>query len=150
MVNPMMPAAWTVSLGEATELLADREQISREDQDEFAAASHERAAEAWDAGFYDDHVVRVPTIELDRDESIRPETTFERLSELRPVFRTRGTVTAGNASPLNDGASSAVLGSEPASATLGRPPLARVAGWGAAANEPQYFGPVAAAAPTRR
>ncbi|WP_432478274.1 thiolase family protein [Nocardioides sp. GXQ0305] len=143
LVNPEMPGAWTVSLGEATEQLREREKVSREDQDAFALRSHRLAAEAWDGGFYDDQVVAVPGVELARDESIR-DTTPDKLAGLKPVFRDDGTVTAGNASPLNDGASAALLGS--ADAGLGDP-LARVAGWGAAANEPQFFGfaPVEAA-----
>ena len=144
LVNPELPGAWTVSLGEATEQLREREKVSRDDQDAFALRSHQRAAQAWDDGFYDDQVVAVPGVELARDESIRADTTADRLAGLKPVFRTDGTVTAGNASPLNDGASAALLGSEQAG--LGDP-LARVAGWGAAANEPQLFGfaPVEAA-----
>jgi acetyl-CoA acetyltransferase family protein len=147
LVNPAMPEVWTVSLGEATEQLREREGVSREDQDEFALRSHRLAAQAWDAGFYDDLVVRVPGVELDRDESIRADTTLEKLSALAPVFRKEGTVTAGNASPLNDGASAAVLGTAGAADLLERAPVARVAGWGAAANEPQFFGfaPVEAA-----
>ncbi len=144
LVNPEMPGAWTVSLGEATEQLRQREGVSREDQDDFALRSHQRAAAAWDSGFYDDQVIDVPGVELARDESIRGDTTPEKLAGLKPVFRQDGTVTAGNASPLNDGASAALLGS--AQAGVGEP-LARIAGWGAAANEPQFFGfaPVEAA-----
>jgi acetyl-CoA acetyltransferase family protein len=147
LVNPTMPAEWTVALGEATELLREREGVSREDQDAFALRSHRRAAEAWDRGFYADQVVAVPGVDLDRDESIRADTTLAKLAGLRPVFRPDGTVTAGNASPLNDGASAAVLGSAAAEKLLGSTPLARIAGRGAAANEPQYFGfaPVEAA-----
>jgi acetyl-CoA acetyltransferase family protein len=150
LVNPAMPAEWTVSLGEATELLRERHRISRERQDEFAARSHELADQAWSHGFYDDLVVGVPGVDLTRDEAIRPDTTVERLAGLRTVFRSLddgGTVTAGNASPLNDGASAVVLGSEKAQDILGLTPLARIAGRGASALEPQYFGfaPVRAA-----
>jgi acetyl-CoA acetyltransferase family protein len=147
LVNPLMPAAWTVSLGEATEQLREREGVTREDSDAFALRSHQAAAAAWDTGFYDDLVVKVPAADLARDESIRPDTSLERLARLKPVFRADGTVTAGNASPLNDGASAALLGSPAAGKLLGRAPLARLAGRGAAANEPQFFGfaPVQAA-----
>jgi acetyl-CoA acetyltransferase family protein len=147
LVNPEMPDAWTVSLGEATEQLREREGVTREEQDEFALRSHQLAAAAWDRGFYDDQVVGVPGVELDRDEAIRSDTTIEKLAGLRPVFRADGTVTAGNASPLNDGASAALLGSAAAEDLLGLPPLARIAGRGASALEPQYFGfaPVEAA-----
>ena len=147
LVNPAMPSAWTVSLGEATEQLREREGITREDQDAFALESHENAANAWAAGFYDGQVVPVPGVDLDRDESIRPGASAEKLAMLSPVFRSDGTVTAGNASPLSDGASAALLGNAAAAALLHREPVARIAGWGAAANEPQFFGfaPVEAA-----
>jgi len=147
LVNPEMPGAWTVSLGEATEQLREREGVTREDQDQFALRSHEAAAAAWDSGFFDDQVVAVPGVELSRDESIRAGTTMEKLTDLKPVFRADGTVTAGNASPLSDGASGALLGGSSAATLLGRDPSARMAGWGAAANEPQFFGfaPVEAA-----
>ena len=150
LVNPVMPGEWSVSLGEATEQLREREGISRERQDEFAARSHRLADEAWAAGFYDDLVVPVPGVDLARDESIRADTTVERLSGLRTSFRpvdAGGTVTAGNASPLNDGASAAILGSAKAADLTGLSPLARIAGRAASAIEPQFFGfaPVAAA-----
>jgi len=148
LVNPAMPSEWTVSLGEATEQLRERYDVSREDQDAFALRSHQAAAAAWESGFYDDHVIPVPGTDLARDESVRADTTLGKLAALKPVFRAAdGTVTAGNASPLSDGASAALLGSENAGDLLGREPLARVAGWGAAANEPQFFGfaPVEAA-----
>ncbi|GAA1911931.1 thiolase family protein [Arthrobacter gandavensis] len=153
LVNPRMPREWTVSLGEATEQLREKYGISRERQDEFAARSHEQAARAWDEGRYDNLTVAVDGAELARDESIRAGSTVEKLATLKTVFRpvsdspAGGTVTAGNASPLNDGASAAWLGSEAAAGILGLEPLARIAGRGAAANEPQYFGyaPVEAA-----
>ena len=143
-----MNPEWTVSLGEATELLAIREQVGRDAQDVFALRSHQAAARAWEAGFYDDLVVGVPGVELARDESIRSDTSLAKLAALKPVFREQdGTVTAGNSSPLNDGASAVLLGSPSAEEIVGRPPLARIAGRGAAANDPQYFGfaPVEAA-----
>ena len=140
LVNPAMPGAWTVSLGEATEQLRERERVTRGQQDEFALRSHQAAAAAWEAGFYDDQVVPVPGVDLARDESIRPNSTLQRLANLMPVFRPDGTVTAGNASPLNDGASAALLGSAAAEGLLGLAPLARIAGRGAAACEPQFFG----------
>ncbi|MGW9403249.1 thiolase family protein [Arthrobacter sp. NPDC055585] len=153
LVNPAMPREWTVSLGEATEQLREKYGISRERQDEFAAKSHEQAARAWDEGRYANLTVAVDGVDLERDESIRAGSTVEKLATLKTVFRpvsdtpSGGTVTAGNASPLNDGASAAWLGSEAAAGILGLEPLARIAGRGAAANEPQYFGyaPVEAA-----
>ncbi|MGQ4601156.1 acetyl-CoA C-acyltransferase [Nocardia sp. R6R-6] len=147
LVNPAMPAQWTVSLGESTEILARRYGIERDAQDEFAFRSHQLAAKAWDNGFYDDHVVTVPGTKLLRDESLRPDTSVEILAGLKPSFRSDGTVTAGNSSPLNDGASALLLGDETVADSLGRAPLARIAGRGAAGVDPDVFGigPVAAA-----
>jgi len=145
LVNEKMPAEWTVSLGEANEQLAERFSISRERQDEFAARSHRLADAAWEAGFYDDLVVPVAGVELTCDEGIRPGSSAEKLAGLKPSFRPDGTITAANASPLNDGASALVLGSD--SAGLGVDPIARIAGRGAHALAPQEFGfaPVEAA-----
>ncbi|MFF9038611.1 thiolase family protein [Streptomyces sp. NPDC014892] len=150
LVNPRMPKEWTVSLGEANEQLHERFGISRERQDEFAARSHQLAHTAWESGFYDDLVAPVDGIDLTRDEGIRPGSTAEVLAGLKPVFRTPdqgGTITAGNASPLNDGASAVLLGSERAASAIGADPIARVAGRGVMALEPQAFGyaPVEAA-----
>ncbi|GAB3578724.1 thiolase family protein [Leifsonia lichenia] len=153
LVNPAMPGEWTVSLGEATEILRERFGITRERQDAFAARSHQLADEAWSAGRYDDQTVSLPGVALERDESIRAGSTADVLAGLKTVFRpvgdtpAGGTVTAGNASPLTDGAGALFLGSEAAAETLGRAPLARIAGRGAWANEPQLFGfaPVEAA-----
>jgi hypothetical protein len=111
LVNERMPAEWTVSLGECNEQLADRFAISRERQDAFAARSHQLAYVAWEAGFYDDLVVAVDGVDLVRDEGIRPKSTPEALAGLRPSFRPDGTITAGNASPLNDGAAALLIGS---------------------------------------
>ncbi|QCW49357.1 thiolase family protein [Nocardioides dongxiaopingii] len=148
LVNERMPAAWTVSLGEGNELLAERFAISRERQDEFAVRSHDLADAAWTAGFYDELVVPVAGVDLARDEGIRPGSSTERLAGLKPSFRTveqGGTITAANASPLNDGASAVLLAS--GDAGLGTAPLARVAGRGVHALDPQDFGfaPVQAA-----
>jgi acetyl-CoA acetyltransferase family protein len=140
LVNERMPAEWTVSLGEANELLAERFGISRERQDAFAVRSHELAHAAWEAGFYDDLVVPVAGIDLGRDEGIRPGSSVDKLAALKPSFRPDGTITAANASPLNDGASAVLLGSERAADTIGLPPLARIAGRGTFALVPQDFG----------
>ncbi len=147
LVNERMPAEWTVSLGEANEQLASAYDVSRERQDEFAVRSHHAAAAAWDDGFYDDLVVPVPGVDLARDEGIRADCSVEALAGLRPAFRPDGTITAGNASPLNDGASAVLLGSAAAAGRIGTDPLARVAGRAAYALEPQRFGyaPVEAA-----
>ena len=147
LVNEKMPTGWTTSLGESNEVLAERHGIDRERQDRFAVGSHERADRAWADGFYDDLVVPVPGVDLSRDESIRPGTTAEKLAGLKPSFRPDGSITAGNASPLNDGASAVLIGSEAAAASIGLDPVARIAGRGAAATEPPMFGiaPVEAA-----
>jgi acetyl-CoA acyltransferase len=145
LVNPRMRPEWTVSLGEANEQLQEMFGISRERQDEFAVRSHLLAHAAWEEGFYQDIVVPLP--ELSRDEGIRPDSSQGALARLTPSFRVDGTITAGNASPLSDGASALLLGSEAAAAEIGTPPLCRVAGRGAVAAEPSMFGyaPVAAA-----
>ena len=145
MVNPKMPEQWTVSLGETAEMLADRFSISREDQDAFAARSHNAAAAAWAAGAYDAEIVQVPGAALARDEGIRDDTTVESLAPLKPAFRDGGSVTAGNSSPLSDGASMLVIGGE--NAPLGAEPLARIIGRGVSGNDPDTFGiaPVEAA-----
>jgi acetyl-CoA acetyltransferase family protein len=144
LVNPKMPSEWTISLGTSAELLAAKYEISREEQDAFALASHQRAAAAWDSGLFDDEIVAVPGVDLARDESIREDTTLDALAGLKPAFDPAGSVTAGNASPLNDGSSMVLLGAEGA---LPSEPLARITGRGVAGNEPQYFGiaPVEAA-----
>jgi len=147
MVNPAMPDRWTISLGESAEGLARSYGLSREEQDAFAVRSHQRTARAWDDGFYEDWVVPVPGTDLERDEGIRPDTSVEKLAKLRASFAADGTVTAGNASPLNDGAAALWIGSEEAAGWLGREPLARVAGRGTHAVDPDVFGiaPVEAA-----
>jgi acetyl-CoA acyltransferase len=147
LINKRMPGEWTVSLGESNEQLQEKFDISRERQDAFAYRSHQLAEQAWDDGFYDDLVTTVPNTELVRDECIRSDTTVEKLAKLKPSFRSDGTITAGNASPLNDGASALLMGSEGAATVIGGDPVARIAGRGAAALEPQMFGyaPVEAA-----
>ena len=144
MTNPAMPEEWTISLGEGAELLADRFSIGRDEQDRFAVGSHRRAAAAWDEGRFADEVVAVSGDSgqplLDRDESIRSQSTVEGLARLRPAFRRDGTVTAGNASPLNDGASAVLLAGDEAVRRLGRTPLARIVSRAVAAVEPPLYG----------
>jgi acetyl-CoA acetyltransferase family protein len=145
LVNPAMPSAWTISNGASAELLAERHGISREAQDAFAARSHHLAAAAWASGAYDDEVVAVPGAPLGRDEGIREGVTVESLAPLKPAFQQNGTVTAGNSSPLSDGASMVLIGGE--GVLDGAEPLARIAGRGASAITPELFGiaPVEAA-----
>ncbi len=146
MVNPRMPEQWTISLGQSAEKLAGMYSISREAQDAFALRSHQNAARAWDEGFYD-WVVGVPDNDLERDEGIRRDTTLEKLAKLKPSFVEGGTVTAGNASPLTDGAGAMLMADEKGAAAIGREPLARVVSRGAWGVDPDVFGiaPVEAA-----
>ncbi|MFC6881709.1 MULTISPECIES: thiolase family protein [Actinomadura] len=149
LVNERMPKEWTVSLGEANEQIAERFSISRERQDAFALRSHLLADAAWTAGFYDGLVVPVTGGKgaLARDEGVRPGSTIDALAALKPSFRPDGAITAGNASPLSDGASAVLLGSRAAAERIGVDPLARIAGRGRYALDPQMFGfaPVEAA-----
>jgi len=147
MVNPVMPPQWTVSLGESTEKLAGIYNVGREAQDAFALRSHQLADAAWKRGFYDDWVLPVAETELVRDEGIRADSSLEKLAKLKPAFVKDGTVTAGNASPLNDGASAVLVASEAGAKTAGRDPIARIAGRGTFAVDPDIFGigPVEAA-----
>jgi acetyl-CoA acetyltransferase family protein len=140
MVNPNMPSEWSVSLGEATEQLGEKYSITREAADEFAARSQELSAKAWANGAYDGQVVQVEGAELTRDEGIRDGVTAESLGRLKPSFRKDGTVTAGNASQLSDGAAALLLVDEAGLKELGTEPLARVAASGVDAVEPQFFG----------
>jgi acetyl-CoA acetyltransferase family protein len=147
MVNPRMPAQWTISLGASNDRLARLHGISREAQDAFSMRSQRNAAAAWNEGFYENWVVPVPGIDLRRDEGIRPDTSMEGLANLKPAFSPDGTVTAGNASTLNDGAGAMLLADEAGAAAIGREPIARIAGRGAWAVDPDVFGiaPVEAA-----
>ena len=140
LVNPAMPEQWTVALGEGAEILADEFGISREAQDAFAVRSHRLAAQAWADGAYDDHVVQPEGSDLATDEGIRPDASTESLAALKPVFRPDGTVTAGNSSPLSDGAAAVLLASAEAVAEHGLEPLARVSASATAGVEPQRFG----------
>ena len=139
MVNPRMPEQWTISLGESAEKLASIYRIPRDAQDAFALRSHQLALKAYDEGVLAE-VVPVPGVELTRDESIRSDTTLDKLAELAPAFVDGGTVTAGNSSPLNDGASMTLIGDEQAGRLLGREPLARIVAMGAHGVDPDVFG----------
>ncbi|MDI5967457.1 thiolase family protein [Streptomyces sp. SL13] len=140
MVNPRMPQEWTVALGEGAELVADKHHVTREAQDAFALASHEKAARAWKDGAYDAEVVPLDGVALTRDESIREDSSPQALARLKPVFRAGGTVTAGNASPLNDGAAALLLCDEEGLKATGREPLARIRASAVTGIEPQLFG----------
>ncbi len=149
LVNPAMPTEWTVSLGEGAELLADRYGVSRDEQDAFALASHRKAVAAWDAGRFAGEVVEVAGAAVASDECVRRDTSADALGALRPVFRPDGgTVTAGNASPLADGAAALLLADDSVVTETGRRPLARIVSRATSAVEPQLYGigPVEAAA----
>jgi acetyl-CoA acetyltransferase family protein len=147
MVNPRMPEQWTISLGQSAEKLAQMYGISREAQDEFALRSHQRAVGGWESGYYEKWVVPVPDTDLDRDETMRADTSLERLAKLKPAFVEGGTVTAGNSSPLNDGAGAMLVADEAGAEAAGKQPLARIVARGAAGVDPDVFGiaPVQAA-----
>jgi acetyl-CoA acetyltransferase family protein len=140
MVNPNMPADFTTGLGQSTELLAEKYGITREESDEFAVRSQERAARAWADGAYDAGTVQVPGAELARDEGIRDGVSMESLARLKPSFGSEGIVTAGNASQLSDGAAALLLADEDGMAELGTEPLARITATGVDAVDPQLFG----------
>jgi acetyl-CoA acetyltransferase family protein len=140
MTNPLMPAEWAVSLGEATEQLADKYSVSRDAQDAFASASHAKAHAAWEAGHFDAESIPYPDLALTRDECIRPDSSVESLAKLKPSFRKTGTITPGNASPLNDGSAALLIMSEEGLRRTGATPLARIAGRGTSGVEPQFFG----------
>jgi acetyl-CoA acyltransferase len=146
LVNPEMPEQWTISLGESAEKLAGLYSVPREAQDEFALRSHRLAAAAYEEGRMGE-VVPVPGVELTRDEGIRPDTSLAQLAKLKPAFAADGTVTAGNSSPLNDGAAMLLLGDEAAGRRVGLEPLARVVSRGVHGVDPDVFGiaPVEAA-----
>ena len=138
MTNRTLPTHWTMSNGEAAEQTAREWGITREAQDAFAVRSHQLAAEAWAAGRYDAEIVQVEGHELARDEGIRDTTSVEKLATLQALFATdgTGTVTAGNSSSINDGASAVLLGAEGA---LDLEPLARVAGRATHGVDPDQF-----------
>jgi acetyl-CoA acyltransferase len=142
-VNPKMIAAGhTDALGVTAENVAEEHGVSREDQDRFALASHRKAIAAWEAGRYAEDVVPVPTRNGDvkTDEGPRPDTSLEKLGKLRPAFKPDGTVTAGNSSPLNDGAAAVVLTSATYAAQHGLTVLATFRGAATAGVPPRVMG----------
>jgi 3-oxoadipyl-CoA thiolase len=144
--NAKLPADWLISMGETAEVVAKRCNISREDQDAFAAESQCRTAKAVAAGRFDDEIVPVSvpgakgeTI-VDRDEHPRPDSTIEKLRAMKPAFASDGTVTAGNASGINDGASAVLVMSAPAAKAAGARPFARVISSAVAGVSPEVMG----------
>ena len=148
-INPRLEATYGVELmGETAENVAQRYAISRDDQDAFALRSQQRTAAAQAAGFFDDEITAVAVagrkggegVQVMRDEHPRADASAEALARLKPVFRQPGTVTAGNAAGLNDGAASLLLASARALHLHGLTPRARVLGFASAGVEPTYMG----------
>jgi 3-oxoadipyl-CoA thiolase len=147
-INPSLAERYsTESMGETAENVAERYGVSREDQDAFALESHQRAIAAAEAGRFDDEIVTVDVpqpkgepVTIHADEGPRPDTSLERLAALKPIFRKDGTVTAGNASQINDGAACVVVASEERARELGREPLARIVSSGSAGLDPAVMG----------
>jgi len=148
-VNPRLSQMHsTEGMGETAENVAERYEVTRADQDRFALESHRRAVAARDEGRFDREVVSVQapgarrgeTAVVEADEGPRTDTTLESLAKLKPVFREGGTVTAGNASQINDGAACVVLASEDGADRLGKRPLARIVATGGAGVDPAYMG----------
>ncbi|MED0703139.1 MULTISPECIES: thiolase family protein [Aeribacillus] len=136
-----------ISLGETAENVAARYQISRQEQDEFALESHKKAGKAIQEGRFQDEIVPVTitgkkgeeTI-VDADEHPRPDTTLEKLNKLKPAFVQDGTVTAGNSSGINDGASALLIMERSIAERLGFKPLTRIVGSAVAGVNPSYMG----------
>jgi 3-oxoadipyl-CoA thiolase len=147
-INPRMAelGVSTESMGETGENVAERYSISREDQDAFALRSHQRAVAAAEAGLFAEEIVPIEapkgreTVVVEADEGPRPDASLEKMAALRPVFREGGTVTAGNASTLNDGAACLLVASAAGVEKLGAEPLARVVATGVAGVDPAYMG----------
>ena len=144
--NSKLPAEWLISMGETAEVVAKRCHISREDQDAFAAESQRRTAAAVAAKKFDDEIVPVTvpgakgeTI-VDRDEHPRPDSTIEKLRAMKPAFAENGTVTAGNASGINDGASAVLVMSDAAAQSVRARPFARVVSSAVAGVSPEVMG----------
>ncbi|WP_330460927.1 thiolase family protein [Streptomyces sp. NBC_00820] len=144
LVNPAMKDLHGVlSMGETAEEVADRYGISRDRQDEFALRSHQRAAAACKNGHFDAEILPVERpdgVVVEQDECVREDTSLEKLGRLKPVFRAGGTVTAGNASPMNDGAAGLLLVSEEALNDLGLESLGRYVAGASAGVHPDVMG----------
>jgi acetyl-CoA C-acetyltransferase len=131
-----------IAMGLTAENVVERYGVTREQQDEYAQRSQERAVAAQESGFFDREIVPVTVngTEVSKDDGPRPSSTLDRLEALEPAFKPGGTVTAGNSCPLNDGAAAAIVMSDTRAAELGLTPRARIitaATWG---NEPEYMG----------
>ena len=140
-------ADYYLGMGQTAENVAQYANVSRQEQDEFAALSQQRATAALERGFFEREITPVETVDADgnpvtvtRDDGIRAGTTVEKLSELKPVFRPDGTVTAGNACPLNDGGAAVIVMSDTRAKQLGITPIARVVSSGVSALNPEIMG----------
>jgi 3-oxoadipyl-CoA thiolase len=148
LVNPKMASMYgTLQMGETAERVAQKYEVSREDQDAFALRSHQRAVAAQQSGRLAEEIVPVQVsqrkgdaIELSSDEGPRADTSMEALAKLRPAFSDTGSVTAGNSSPLNDGATALVLMSDTKAKERGLKPLARLVSAAPAGVHPDYMG----------
>jgi acetyl-CoA C-acetyltransferase len=132
-----------IAMGQTAENVAEFKKVSREEQDEFAVQSQTRAVAAQESGFFDREIIPVTTPTGDvvtKDDGPRPGTTLEGLAGLKPVFREGGTVTAGNACPLNDGAAAVVVMSDTKARQLGITPIARIVASGVSALNPEIMG----------
>jgi acetyl-CoA C-acetyltransferase len=132
-----------MSMGATAENVADKHNITREDMDRYAVQSHERAVRAGKDGIFAEEIIDVPLFSgliMSADDGPRPDTSVEKLAELRAVFRKGGRVTAGNSCPLNDGAAAAVVMSRTRAEELGIEPLARIVSTGVSALEPELMG----------
>jgi acetyl-CoA C-acetyltransferase len=131
-----------IAMGQTAENVAQAENVSREIQDEFAVLSQNRAEESLNAGYWEAEItpVTTPDGEVAKDDGIRPGTTLEKVSGLGPVFRPDGTVTAGNACPLNDGAAAVLVMSDTKARELGLTPLARIVSSAATGLNPEIMG----------
>ena len=132
-----------IAMGQTAENVAEREKISREEMDRYAVKSQDAAVKARDDGFFDREIIPVPLPNggtFSKDDSPRAGTNMEGLSQLQPVFRENGRVTAGNACPLNDGAAAVVIMSDTKARELGIRPIARIVSSGVSGLEPEYMG----------
>ncbi len=137
LTNPLMETNWTQSLGRCSELVAERLEISRLEQDEWAVRSHQLANEAWNKGFHTDWVLPFGT--LTRDESIRPDSSMETLGKLPSVFSPGGSGTAGNSSPLNDGSVAAIITNRKNIDLFGVEPVGKILASQVTATDPDQF-----------
>ncbi|MGB7588918.1 MAG: thiolase family protein [Solirubrobacterales bacterium] len=148
LINPRMAelGVSTESMGETAENVAERYGVDREAQDAYALRSHRRAVAASEGGRFAEEIVPIDaprgreTVTVEVDEGPRPDASLEKMSTLRPVFREGGTVTAGNASTLNDGAACTLIASEAGVERLGAQPLARIVSFGVAGVDPAFMG----------